>query len=157
MNRNFSFPYVEILRIYLYAFLRSEIYKYIKETIPQRSGVVQIYGFTVVSSYGFKGIRIQANLYAKIYGQSYLQQLKIKTRLSQNRIAKVKSIGLKLRNKESPVLVLVYFNYRTKSRRFLSCNLQIISKPISVCYFEIASFPCLSCSIHKPSSFFVVT
>ena len=32
----------------------------------------------------------------------------------------------------TPALALIYYNYRTKSRRFLCCGLSIVSKLISV-------------------------
>ena len=48
MNRNFSFPYVEILRIYLCALLRSEIYNTLRK--QSRREVVS-YRFTDLLSY----------------------------------------------------------------------------------------------------------
>lgn len=72
MNRNFLFPYVEILRIYLYAYLRSGIHNALREQ-SRRKAVS--YRFTDLLSYcrmdlrlsEYRPIRTQKN-----YGQKYL-------------------------------------------------------------------------------------
>lgn len=65
MNRNFSFPYVEILRIYLRAFLRSEIYNTLRKEF-RREAVS--YRFTDLLSYRRMDLRVPE------YGPTYMQR-----------------------------------------------------------------------------------
>ena len=66
MNLNFSFPYVEILRIYLCAFLRSEIYNALWK--QSRREVVS-YRFTDLLSYRRMDLRVSE--YRPIYMQRF--------------------------------------------------------------------------------------
>lgn len=66
MNRNFSFPYVEILRIYLCAFLRSEIYNTLRKQF-RREAVS--HRFTDLLSYRRMDLRVSE--YRPIYIQRF--------------------------------------------------------------------------------------
>ncbi len=66
MNRNFSFPYVEILRIYLRAFLRSEIYNTLRKQFRRE---VVSYRFTDLLSYRRMDLRVSE--YRPIYIQRF--------------------------------------------------------------------------------------
>lgn len=66
MNRNFSFPDVEILRIYLCAFLRSEIYNALRK--QSRREVVS-HRFTDLLSYRRMDLRVSE--YRPIYIQRF--------------------------------------------------------------------------------------
>ena len=66
MNRNFSFPYVEILRIYLRAFFRSEIYNTLRKQFRRE---VVSYRFTDLLSYRRMDLRVSE--YRPIYIQRF--------------------------------------------------------------------------------------
>lgn len=66
MNRNFSFPYVEILRICLCAFLRSEIYNTLRKQF-RREAV--LYRFMDLLSYRRMDLRVSE--YKPIYIQRF--------------------------------------------------------------------------------------
>ena len=70
MNRNFSFPDVEILRIYLRAVLRSEIYNTLREQF--RSEAVS-YRFTDLLSYRRMDLRVSE--YRPIYIQRFTDKV----------------------------------------------------------------------------------
>lgn len=69
MNRNFSFPYVEILRIYLCAFLRSEIYNTSRKQFRRE---VVSYRFTDLLSYRRMDLRVSE------YKPIYIQRFRVK-------------------------------------------------------------------------------
>lgn len=66
MNRNFSFLYVEILRIYLCAFLRSEIYNTLRKQFHREA---VSYSFTDLLSYRRMDLRVSE--YKPIYIQRF--------------------------------------------------------------------------------------
>lgn len=66
MNRNFLFPYVEILRIYLCAFLRSEIYNTLRKQFRRE---VVSYRFMDLLSYRRMDLRVSE--YKPIYIQRF--------------------------------------------------------------------------------------
>jgi|GEM_PF-2294569 len=70
MNRNFSFPYVEILRIYLCASLRSEIHNALRK--QSRKEAVS-YRFTDLLSYRHVDLRVSE--YNPIYMQRFMDKI----------------------------------------------------------------------------------